>query len=396
MDDILEKRSKPIRRMLRTATILPCSRHYGTKKRSMKVSRVANIAMCLHRPRAIKRTLSGLDSALSCLTPSLSKTRSWQLKRLHRHIVRKAEQVGIRHEVVNQVNNTLQYLDDVRTHKHTVSADPTHMYLQDVGHKTLLTPEQEYKIAILIKQGNEDAKRIMIESNLRLVIKIAKGYMNRGVSFMDLIEEGNLGLMHAVDKFEPEKGFRFSTYATWWIRQDIERAIMCHSTNVRVPVHIRKEMNVYNRAARSLSQQLDHEPTCEEIAELLGRPVDAVRKVMELKVRESSIDAPLSDDSDATMAAHLVDPDGGDPSDITEQDDLKVHMHDWIACLGDLEKKVVSLRYGLDESIGVKTLDEVGADLGLTRERVRQVQMTALKRLHIHLASQGVEDPFHD
>ena len=308
----------------------------------------------------------------------------------------KPQQHGVRQEVVQQVHNTIEYLAQQRKNKDTVSADTTHMYMQDVGHKTLLSPEQEYKIAILIKQGNEEARKIMVESNLRLVIKIAKGYMNRGVSFMDLIEEGNLGLMHAIEKFEPEKGFRFSTYATWWIRQDIERAIMCHSTNVRVPVHVRKEMNVYTRAAMTLSQQLDHEPSHEEIADFVGRPVEAVRKVMELKVYESSIDVPASDDSSVTVGANLVDPETKDPSELNEQDDLKVHMKDWMKCLDQLERKVLVYRYGLDESVGVITLDDLGEKLGLTRERVRQVQMTGLKKLHHYLDDHDIESPFGD
>ncbi len=395
MEKLVDKRGKPFKLMLRTANVLPSSRAFHKHTTELKVSRVANVVTRVHRTRAARRTLLGYAKSPPCLQPSLSRTRSWQLKRLHRYIVGKAERGGVRHKVVNQVNNTIQYLESVRTTKDTVSSDPTQMYLQDVSHKTLLTREQEYKIAVLIKQGNEEAKQIMIESNLRLVIKIAKGYMNRGVGFMDLIEEGNLGLMHAVDKFEPEKGFRFSTYATWWIRQNIERAIMCHSTNVRMPVHLRKEMNVYSRAANTLAQQLDHDPTYEEISDFLGRPVESVRRVMELKIRESSIDVPMSDDSSETVADNLVDPEEvSDPSEITEQEDLKAHMHGWLCCLDKLEKKVLTLRYGLDEAIGVMTLDEVGAKLGLTRERVRQVQMTALKKLHHHLTEQGFDGPF--
>jgi RNA polymerase nonessential primary-like sigma factor len=388
--------SRPIKVMTRTVGLCLNSKQHGTRRLVMRVSRVAKVITRIRRTRSLKKYVMGLKGAKpSRLEGGMSKTRAWRTKRFGQYIVSKAEQHGIRQEAVHQVNNAIKHLH--RKHgplKISDPSDPTHMYFEEVRHKTLLTAKQEYELAMLVKQGNEEAKRIMIESNLRLVIKIAKCYFNRGVSFLDLIEEGNLGLMHAVDKFEPEMGFRFSTYSTWWIRQNIERAIMCQSRNVRIPVHVNKELNVYLRAASTLSQRLDHEPTCEEIAQLLDRPVEDVRKVLKLNVKERSIDVPMGDTSEVTVSANLPDKNAPEPLAIVEQDDLREHTKEWMTCLNKLERKVIEMRYGLNESVGVVTLVAVGEKLGLTRERVRQVQMSALKKLHHMMDEKGMDNPF--
>jgi len=396
MEELLPGRSKPIKVMTRTADLCMSSRKYARKQVVIKVSRVSKVITRIHRTRSMRQYLRQLARVSSPrLRTSIVKTRSWRLKQLRRYILARVKRYGVRQGAVHQINNAVSYLHRRKKNQCQGSSDdPTHLYLKEVGHKTLLSPSQEYELAVLVKQGNQEARRIMIESNLRLVIKIAKRYFNRGVSFLDLIEEGNLGLMHAVEKFEPDMGFRFSTYATWWIRQNIERAIMCHSRNVRIPVHVSKEMNVYLRAASTLSQQLDHEPSCEEIAALLDRPVESVRKVLKLNVREKSIDEPLPELTDVTASANLPDTNTLAPSELAEQDDLKLHMKEWLACLDTMESRVISLRYGFNEKIGVMTLTAVADKLGLTRERVRQVQLSALKKLHNHLDDSGIENPF--
>lgn len=389
MQDSLDK-TKPIRPIVRTAPIIvraKRSKQYG--EHHFSLSRVARVVTQI-KPIRKKRIASSWRR--KCQT---SKTRTWYLNDLHRMLTRKIRKDGVSSSVLGDVNDAVNFLLGHKKRFSNPQHDPTAMYLHDVGYKTLLTAEQEYQLALLVEQGNEEAKRIMIESNLRLVVKIAKGYFNRGVPFMDLIEEGNLGLIHAVDKFEPNKGFRFSTYATWWIRQNIERAIMCHSRNVRIPVHVKKEMNVYLKAAARLSQELDHEPTYEEIAKRVGKTKEQVRRVLDLNIAESSLDKSLGGDAEASsLMAVVPDEKSENPCDITLHDDLKDRMGQWLTCLDKIEQKVVTLRYGLDESVGLLTLQEVGDKMHMTRERVRQVQMTALKKLHRLVGQDGIDDPY--
>ncbi|MBD9415406.1 RNA polymerase sigma factor RpoS [Pseudomonas sp. PDM16] len=280
----------------------------------------------------------------------------------------------------------------LKQHKYidyTRALDATQLYLNEIGFSPLLTPQEEVHFARLAQKGDPAGRKRMIESNLRLVVKIARRYVNRGLSLLDLIEEGNLGLIRAVEKFDPERGFRFSTYATWWIRQTIERAIMNQTRTIRLPIHVVKELNVYLRAARELTQKLDHEPSAEEIANLLEKPVDEVKRMLGLNERVTSVDVSLGPDSDKTLLDTLTDDRPSDPCDLLQDDDLSESIDQWLSELTDKQREVVVRRFGLrgHESC---TLEEVGQEIGLTRERVRQIQVEALKRLREILEKNGL------
>ncbi len=267
-------------------------------------------------------------------------------------------------------------------------ADATQLYLREIGFSALLTAEQEVYYARRALKGDTAARRHMIESNLRLVVKIARRYMNRGLALLDLIEEGNLGLIRAVEKFDPERGFRFSTYATWWIRQTIERGIMNQTRTIRLPVHILKEINIYLRAARYLAQKLDHEPTSEEVALLLDKPIEDVRAMMGLNERVASVDAPLDIDPDRSLLDAIADERTPDPEKILQDEDLHGQIAAWLSELNEKQREVVERRFGLNGR-DISTLEQVGADIGVTRERVRQIQVEALRRLRGMLEKGG-------
>ena len=268
--------------------------------------------------------------------------------------------------------------------------DATQLYLNEIGFSPLLTAEEERHFARLAQRGEESGRKRMIESNLRLVVKIARRYINRGLPLLDLIEEGNLGLIRAVEKFDPERGFRFSTYATWWIRQTIERAIMNSTRTIRLPIHVVKELNVYLRAARELTQKLDHEPTAEEIAELLDRPVGDVKKMLGLNERVTSVDVPLGPNSERTVLETIADEhDSSDPEACLQDTDLKSSIDYWLNELSEKQREVVIRRFGL-RGYETNTLEEVGHEIGLTRERVRQIQVEALRRLRDIMEKQGL------
>ncbi|MGE5242128.1 MAG: RNA polymerase sigma factor RpoS [Bacteroidota bacterium] len=267
-------------------------------------------------------------------------------------------------------------------------ADATRIYLKEIGFSPLLTAEEEVFFARKAQKGDGKARKRMIESNLRLVVKIARRYMNRGLTLLDLIEEGNLGLIRAVEKFDPERGFRFSTYATWWIRQTIERGIMNQTRTIRLPVHVLKEINIYQRAARYLAQKLDHEPTPEEVANLLDKPVEDVKGMLGLNEKVASVDAPLDDDPDRSLLDAIADERTPDPEKVLQRDDLQQLIQQWLDELNDKQREVVERRFGLNHR-EISTLEEVGADIGVTRERVRQIQVEALKRLRVILEKAG-------
>ena len=267
--------------------------------------------------------------------------------------------------------------------------DATQLYLNEIGFSPLLTPEEEVHYARLARRGVEAGRRRMIESNLRLVVKISRRYVNRGLTLLDLIEEGNLGLIRAVEKFDPERGFRFSTYATWWIRQTIERAIMNQTRTIRLPIHVVKELNVYLRAARELTQKLDHDPSPEEIAQLLDKPVDDVKRMLGLNERVTSVDTPLGPDSDKSILDTISDEKESDPAELLQDLDLNDSLDKWLGELSEKQREVVARRFGL-RGYETSTLEEVGKEIGLTRERVRQIQVEALKRLRSILEKQGL------
>lgn len=284
-----------------------------------------------------------------------------------------------------------------REDKSEKSLDATQLYLNEIGFSPLLSPEEEVYFGRLARKGDDAGRRRMIESNLRLVVKISRRYLNRGLSLLDLIEEGNLGLIRAVEKFDPERGFRFSTYATWWIRQTIERALMNQTRTIRLPIHVVKELNVYLRAARELTQKLDHEATPEEIAQALDRPVEAVEKMLGLNERVTSMDYPVGGDMDKPLVETIADAEDMDPAHMLQKDDFTQHMDLWLSELTEKQSEVVVRRFGL-HGHEPSTLEQVGEEIGLTRERVRQIQVEALRRLRRMMEKQGIsiESVFSD
>ncbi|SBT16130.1 RNA polymerase sigma factor RpoS [Marinomonas gallaica] len=270
------------------------------------------------------------------------------------------------------------------------SLDVTQLYLSEIGYSPLLSAEEEVYFSRLALKGDEAARKRMIESNLRLVVKISRRYLNRGLTLLDLIEEGNLGLIRAVEKFDPERGFRFSTYATWWIRQTIERAIMNQTRTIRLPIHVVKELNVYLRAARELTQKLDHEPSPEEIATMLDRPVEDVQRMLSLNERVSSIDSPVGGlDSDKSLVEVLADTQHAGPEEDRQEGDVHQNIEQLLDELNDKQCEVIARRFGL-RGYEPSTLEDVGAEIGLTRERVRQIQVEALRKLRIMLQNRGL------
>jgi len=272
-------------------------------------------------------------------------------------------------------------------------ADATQIYLNELGKRQLLSAVEERKLAQSVKSGDFEARQRMIEHNLRLVVNIAKHYINRGLPLLDLIEEGNLGLIHALEKFDPERGFRFSTYATWWIRQNIERAIMNQSRTIRLPVHVIKELNVYLRALRFLEARTSKEPTAEDVAHMLGKPVEEVRRVLNLNERMASLDAPLDIDPMLTIGESIPDEGSLSPDEMLEQSEVLEHMQQWLSELNDKQRWVIERRYGLNGA-EVGTLEELAESMCLTRERVRQIQLEALNCLRRIVRGKGVTRDF--
>jgi RNA polymerase nonessential primary-like sigma factor len=267
--------------------------------------------------------------------------------------------------------------------------DATQLYLSEIGFSPLLSAEEEVYFSRLALKGDEPSRKRMIESNLRLVVKISRRYNNRGLPLLDLIEEGNLGLIRAVEKFDPERGFRFSTYATWWIRQTIERAIMNQTRTIRLPIHVVKELNIYLRTSRELVQKLDHEPTAEDIAEALDVPVANVTKMLRLNERMTSVDSPFGGENDKVLLDVIPDDKSGGPEGSLQTSDIKNNIIHWLNELNSKQREVLARRFGL---LGYEaaTLEDVGVEIGLTRERVRQIQVEALKRLRDILSQQDL------
>lgn len=267
--------------------------------------------------------------------------------------------------------------------------DVTQIYLNEIGINPLLSAEEELELSRKVREGDFSARQRMIECNLRLVVNIAKHYLNRGIPLLDLVEEGNLGLIHALEKFDPERGFRFSTYATWWIRQNIERAIMNQSRTIRLPVHVVKELNQVLRAQRSLEARSNGEYTLEEVAELAGKSVDAVRELLTMGEHTASLDAPLDIDPSLSIGESIADEQAIAPDVHILDNEIEDLLRAWISKLNDKQRIVIRHRYGIDEC-RLMTLEELAVELNLTRERVRQIQLEALQLLRRAIQRGGI------
>jgi len=295
-------------------------------------------------------------------------------------------------DAVNSKEVVAEPVDELKTVLAAeLSTDTTQYYLNQIGTRALLTAPEELICATLAKQGDFGARQKMIEHNLRLVVSIAKHYINRGVALLDMIEEGNLGLMHAIDKFEPERGFRFSTYATWWIRQSIERAIMNQARTIRLPVHVVRELNQILRAKYHLESKLHdgRDATIEDIALLVGRSIDDVQDILVLSEHATSLDMPLDNDPQSSLMDLLPGDHEGSPDYCAERHELRLLVRDWLIKLPDKQRIVIMRRFGLDND-DPATLETLAEEMGVTRERIRQIQQEALIKLKRSLTSRGV------
>jgi RNA polymerase nonessential primary-like sigma factor len=300
-----------------------------------------------------------------------------------------AEEVEVEDEEIQETAEADEWQAETPEPVADWHADATQLYLNEIGQNALLTAAQERELAFKVQAGDFQARQKMIEHNLRLVVNIAKHYVNRGVPLLDLIEEGNLGLIHALEKFEPERGFRFSTYATWWIRQNVERAIMNQSRTIRLPVHIIKELNVYLRAQRHLEARSETEPTAEDVASLLGKDVEEVRRVLNLNERMASLDAPLDVDPSLSLGESIADDQCIAPEELLQRDEVIGRVREWMEQLNDKQRWVIERRFGLNDH-DIYTLEELAATMKLTRERVRQIQLEALATLKRVLRRNGM------
>ena len=269
--------------------------------------------------------------------------------------------------------------------------DPVRMYLKEIGKVPLLTAEEEIDLAKRMEQGDEEAKKRLAEANLRLVVSIAKRYVGRGMLFLDLIQEGNLGLIKAVEKFDYRKGYKFSTYATWWIRQAITRAIADQARTIRIPVHMVETINKEIRVSRQLLQELGREPTPEEIAEEMNISVDRVREILKISQEPVSLETPIGEEEDSHMGDFIQDDNVPAPADAAANTMLKEQLEEVLGTLTEREQKVLRLRFGLDDG-RARTLEEVGKEFNVTRERIRQIEAKALRKLRHPSRSRKLKD----
>ncbi len=282
-------------------------------------------------------------------------------------------------------------VEDVTLSKDIKINDPVRMYLKEIGRINLLTSDEEFEYARLAKEGDEEAKKMLAESNLRLVVSIAKRYVGRGMLFLDLIQEGNIGLMKAVEKFDPTKGYKFSTYATWWIRQAITRAIADQARTIRVPVHMVETINKLARVQRQLTQELNREPTDEEIAKRLGITIEKVREVYKISQDPVSLETPIGEEDDSHLGDFIKDERTMGPEEYATVEMLKEELRGVLGTLTDREEKVLKLRFGLEDG-QCRTLEEVGQIFGVTRERIRQIEAKALRKLRHPSRSRKLKD----
>lgn len=281
--------------------------------------------------------------------------------------------------------------DDLTLPPGTKNDDPVRMYLKEIGRAQLLSAEEEAELAKRIKQGDQEAKRKLTEANLRLVVSIARRYVGRGMLFLDLIQEGNMGLMKAVEKFDHTKGYRFSTYATWWIRQAITRAIADQARTIRIPVHMVETVNKLNRVTRQLLQELGREPTLQEIAEEMDLPEEKIREIMKIVQEPVSLETPVGEEHDSHLGDFIEDQEAPAPADAAAYELLKEQLEDVLNTLTVREESVLRLRFGLDDG-RTRTLEEVGSVFGVTRERIRQIEAKALRKLRHPSRSKRLKD----
>ena len=294
-----------------------------------------------------------------------------------------------------KVNEDVEIPDDNEEMEKLMSQvyvdDPVKMYLKDIGKVPLLTQDQEIELAKRMSEGDEDAKRQLSESNLRLVVSIAKKYVGRGMLFLDLIQEGNFGLMKAVEKFDYTKGFKFSTYSTWWIRQSITRAIADQARTIRIPVHMFETINKQKKVTRDLFQELGREPSVEEISEKMGIPVEKVIEIQKISQDTVSLDTPVGEEEDSTLGTFIQDENAVSPADSAALMMLKEQLMEVLATLTPREQKVIMLRYGIEDG-HTRTLEDVGKEFSVTRERIRQIEAKALKKLRQPSRSKKLKD----
>ena len=296
-------------------------------------------------------------------------------------------------EELNEIEEvTEEEIVEVEADIETYSTDdPVRMYLKEIGKVPLLSAGEEVELAIKMSEGDEDAKRRMAEANLRLVVSIAKRYVGRGMLFLDLIQEGNLGLIKAVEKFDYTKGYKFSTYATWWIRQAITRAIADQARTIRIPVHMVETINKVIRVSRQLLQELGHDPSAEEIAEEMGMPVDKVRDILKIAQEPVSLETPIGEEEDSHLGDFIPDEDASEPSEAASFSLLKEQLMEVLETLTPREKKVLELRFGIVDG-RTRTLEEVGKEFNVTRERIRQIEAKALRKLRHPSRSKKLRD----
>ena len=295
-------------------------------------------------------------------------------------------------EELNEIEEvTEEEMAEVKVDDSYSTDDPVRMFLKEIGKVPLLTAEEEVELAIRMSQGDEEAKRRMTEANLRLVVSIAKRYVGRGMLFLDLIQEGNLGLIKAVEKFDYTKGYKFSTYATWWIRQAITRAIADQARTIRIPVHMVETINKVIRVSRQLLQELGHDPSAEEIAAEMGMPVDKVREILKIAQEPVSLETPIGEEEDSHLGDFIPDEDASEPSEAASFSLLKEQLMEVLDTLTPREKKVLELRFGIVDG-RTRTLEEVGKEFNVTRERIRQIEAKALRKLRHPSRSKKLKD----